>query len=889
MPEPFGVAFGAAFGADIAARLVAKLVSLAAKEVIQAWNVDKDLRKLGNRVEEIGALLNDARNKKTTVAVIDKWLDNLEEVANDTEAFFDELEYETTRKTVKYHGKEIRSFISSKNPYYRHKVASRIKSIHASFDGIFKKAKDLGLAVVPYLNIADQSRDIRYKPPHEDNTLIVGRDKDISELVKKFHVANEQDFHVVAIVGMGGQGKTTLAQMVLNNPDVNNMFTKKMWITVSHDFNFIKIMSQMVQSLTSTNLFLDNAQGLINKLQKSLKGEKCLLVLDDVWNEESNKWEDLRNSLLGVGGAKGSIVLVTTRKHKVIDAIQNCDPYTLGELQDGDSYELFKKIAFQDGVSETEPFVDMGRSMVKRFRGLPLAIKALGGVLRSMKSEREWQRIQNSEAWISQDVMSSLRLSYDNLPSSSLKQCFVYCSIIPKDSWIHKDELIQRWMASGFLVPRSGSDELMEDTGSEYFNILLSHSLLQDIEKDEFGNIQSCKMHDLVHYLAQDLYKQHSPTSSTHLPVLVFTDENVESAEKLPKSFQKMKYIRYLDISCLRSKLPDYITELYNLQTLRVWDVEELPKKFCNLINLRHLYFKKPHGKRCLLYGIDRLTCLQTLPHFVVSKYQNCLIGQLEGLHNLRGTVQLYGLRDVPNKEEASKAKLCTKSNIQSLLLNWEDVKRSNMMSLFLNWVYEREREIEREKNNKCIIEGLEPHTNLKELIIEGFTGKIFASWIKKMTNLVKITLKSCKRCEKFPSLGHLPKLREMKIWEMDDLRIIGNSDASESSGKVTTTYPSLTKVCLEFLPKLEKWLEQDVGVQVFPKLEVLEIESCSKLKSMPDSCFLSLKKLKISNSDMIALAMSKKVSFLTDLRKEDLLKNNSQSLKHYKQISKSI
>lgn len=121
--------------------------------------------------------------------------------------------------------------------------------------------------------------------------------------------------------------------------------------------------------------------------------------------------------------------------------------------------------------------------------------------------------------------------------------------------------------------------------------------------------------------------------------------------------------------------MPNYIIELYNLQTLKAGVIKELPKKFCKVISLRHLYIVKDYGKRWLLNGIEKLTSLQTLPHFVVSKDQNCLIRQLEGLHNLRGEVKLYGLSDVASMKEASTAKLYTKSNIQSLLLCWKPGK----------------------------------------------------------------------------------------------------------------------------------------------------------------------------------------------------------------------
>ena len=136
---------------------------------------------------------------------------------------------------------------------------------------------------------------------------------------------------------MGGQGKATLARMLFNNDVVISIFSKRIWITISDEFNLLNILNEMVESLTSTKSRLKNLQGLVNELQKCLNGEKFLLVLDDVWNEESVKWEDLRNSLLVVSGAKGSSVIVTTRNQQVIDAMQNCVPYPVEKLLEDDN------------------------------------------------------------------------------------------------------------------------------------------------------------------------------------------------------------------------------------------------------------------------------------------------------------------------------------------------------------------------------------------------------------------------------------------------------------------------------------------------------------------------------------------------------------------------
>ncbi|KAK1364509.1 putative disease resistance protein RGA3 [Heracleum sosnowskyi] len=912
--------------AVLAKELVTRLVSLAAEELIQAWN-------------------------KLTMITVQKWFNKLQAVAHRADVLMNELEYEVIRRKVENRRKVLDFFVPSKNPILdRFKVAHKIKSIHSSFDKIFKWGRDLGLGLHPIAHLSStlQPIDIRITPPFEDETLIVGRDKDVLCLVQKLCETHEGDLPVIGVVGMGGQGKTTLARMVFNKDDVIRMYPNRMWITVSDDFDFISILNQMVESLTSTNLGLKNTQGLINKLQKNLKGEKFLLVLDDVWNEIPENWDNLVNSLLGVGGAKGSSILVTTRNQKVIDTMRCFASYPLEKLSEEDSWELFKRRAFSyGGVLETETLAALGARMLDRCGGLPLAIKALVGLLHSKKSETEWLQIQNSEIWKSKGVLPSLRLSYDNLPYLSLKRCFAYCSIIPKDSYIHKDELIQIWMSLGFLLPPKGSNELMEDIGNEYFNILLWNSLFQDVHKDEFGDIASCKMHDLVHDLALDLSKDYSVTlkaghelnhisgalhlrldkgvsnlkptvlkrnfksvqilhAGAHnlgevlpyltrcLTVLVLKSNKVTTYE-LPCSLTRLKYLKYLDVSCFGGsyRLPNDITRLYNLQTLRVCNLEELPKMFCNLINLRHIVIENIHAKtRCMFSGIERLTSLQTLPHFVVSRVQNSLIEQLGGLNNLRGKLDLYGLGNVANREEASKANLCEKSNIQRLLLDWSN--------------NEDERE-EREYNDEDVLEELKLVANLKELTIVKFQGKKFASWITMMTNLVKITIKYCKRCEVLPPLSHLPKLREIKISHMDNVKVIRSysggglvsscSELSDSGAAktVTTMYPSLINITLKDFPKLKEMLELVMSsgggdqstVTVFPKLEELKVVHCSQLTGIPSSCFLSLRKLEMADlgSSMIQEMMSRKASSSSSTSNmnsiiDKLLKNNSMSLK---------
>ena len=192
-------------------------------------------------------------------------------------------------------------------------------------------------------------------------------------------------------------------------------------------------------------------------------------------------------------------------------------------------------------------------------------------------------------------------------------------------------------MALGLLHPDPTSNDLMEDIGSNYFDTLLLNSLLQDAEKDDYNSITSCKMHDVVHDLALDTAKNYCSTvhasqlmndvsDVVHLSLVSSLQEIPEISKKicprlqtlilkadfdgkllanlkclrvlvldnyriseLPDSIGQLKHLRYLDISkTWILSLPNSITKLYHLQTLRLRQVHEVPKKFGNLINLRH-------------------------------------------------------------------------------------------------------------------------------------------------------------------------------------------------------------------------------------------------------------------------------------------------------------
>lgn len=195
------------------------------------------------------------------------------------------------------------------------------------------------------------------------------------------------------------------------------------------------------------------------KLKESLNGKKFLLVLDDVWNENYNNWDRLRTPLKV--GSNGSKIIVTTRSENVALVMRSVHTHRLGQLSFEDCWWLFAKHAFENGDPSAHPYLEaIGKEIVKKCQGLPLAAKTLGGLLHFKVEAEEWDNILRSEMWDlpSNEILPALRLSYYHLPSH-LKQCFAYCSIFPKDYQFQKERLVLLWMAEGFCNNQKARNE----------------------------------------------------------------------------------------------------------------------------------------------------------------------------------------------------------------------------------------------------------------------------------------------------------------------------------------------------------------------------------------------------------------------------------------------
>nr|XP_048318615.1 putative disease resistance RPP13-like protein 1 [Ziziphus jujuba var. spinosa] len=395
-------------------------------------------------------------------------------------------------------------------------------------------------------------------------------------------------------------------------------------------------------------------------------------------------------------GARGSKIIVT-RHTKNIAEIMSTIPthYQLKQLKDEDCWRLFKKHAFdniKDDSSVRKVLETIGKQIIQKCNGLPLAAKILGGLLRCKEDVSEWERILKSDIW--DFSQSDLILDGRN------------------------------------LLQQSKINKRMEDVGDEYFNELVSTSFFQRSSGQElFG------MHDLVHDLAKYVSRGHCiilqddsskdaianvhhasvryldspmrydsiiteatqlrtifplfPTSYRYLSnevvnlvilnlryLRVLSYHGCVTVKELSESIGELKHLRFLRLNHTRiERLPKSVSKLYNLQVLNLLGCSyliELPENMHHLINLRYLDITGCRRMVEMPRQMSKLKSLQTLTDYIAGIDNATNIGELTELSDLHAQLCLQNLENVAKASDISDAKLVDKKYLEALHLDWK-------------------------------------------------------------------------------------------------------------------------------------------------------------------------------------------------------------------------
>ncbi|KAL5822964.1 hypothetical protein ACOSQ4_020864 [Xanthoceras sorbifolium] len=677
--------------------------------------IQQEVKLLTSNFQTIQAVLLDAEQRQVTEKAVSVWLEKLKDVFYDMDYVLDKW---NTAILQRLQNERAENAHKSKVLILRHDIAFKIKAINERVDAIAKERE-----ITSFVNVSE----------------IFGRHEEKNTLISMLlcESCNASNFPLY------------------NNNEVMSKFGNRIWVYVSDPFDKLRIAEAINEDLGGDNSKLVELESVLQEISKRIVEKKFLLVLDDVWTEDFNKWEPIHNCLKN-GLQNNCFTMKLSKEH---------------------CWSLFRQSAFFGrSHEECEKLEEIGREIVSKCKGLPLAAKTMG------------KSILRSEMWKLEE--------------------FEKCVFPP----LLLNELIKLWMAQGYLGLEH--NEGMETIGEKYFNSLAMLSFFQEFEKDDDGSIMRCKMHDIVHDVAQFLSKNE---------LCMIEDKDLRE-RKMNALSEKARQLMLVVTKC--DTIPTSICNFKKLRSLlfRIerrgldgcYNLKELPQGIGKLINLRHLMNKGIRSLRYIPKGIERLTNIRTLSEFCVCSGdyggKACSIERLNNFRHLKplGIAGWENLR-------------------MDQIVEFKINKNICVLRLVFNWIVQMAEPMK----DEAILEAFQPPPDLQRLTIERYGGQTMSGLrITSLTNLKWINLVDCHYSLHLPPLGKLPSLETHSIEGMKSVIEVGNEflgvesdDDTSSSSSSAISFPKLKTLKYSYM-----WAWQ----VVMPSLRSLEIRGCYKLKGLP-------------------------------------------------------
>ncbi|KAM3223506.1 hypothetical protein ACQJBY_057082 [Aegilops geniculata] len=845
-----------------------KLGSAIGDDVTMLCSFKDDLKDLKDTLEYMEAALKDAERRSVTEELVGLWLKRLKNTAYDISYMLDEFQADSEPASRKMIGKLDCFAIAPKitMSYKMKKMRGQLKKIredHESFKFTHDNSSLINVHQLP---------DPRETTSNVVESLIIGRDRDRMNVVSLLSSNNnKEDSTVLPICGLGGIGKTTLAQLAFNDDKFKD-YNHRIWVYVSQVFDLKKIGNSIISQVEKGSQNLDTRQLIDQRLKDLLRNKKTLIVLDDLWETDYFQLDQLKLMLNVSSKMK---VLVTTRSIDIARKICTVEPYMLDLMDNDMCWRIIKQNSGFESRADKVQVEPAGQKIAKKCGGLPLAARALGFLL-SGKDLSDWEAMCNSYIWdepfSDSTVLPSLKLSYNTL-TPYLRLCFAYCGIFPKGHNISKDDLIQQWIALGFIEPSNKFSPIQ--LGEKYVRQFLGMSFLQHSKFPKFAigapvwwnnhmdlpqekrkkyGKTMVTMHDLVHDLARSVITEElvvfdaKIASNTRRKVdriyASLINCNISDYSKARKmssifppklravhfldcefhggAFSFPKCLRVLDLSrCSITKFPRALGQLKQVEVLIAPKMQgrQFPESITRLSKLNYL---KLSGS-CELSAIpSSVSKLESLVHLDLSyctgvKVIPETLGSLKNLQTL-DLSNCHILKSLPESLGSLK-------NLQTLDLSCCHLLKSlpeslaslkNLQTLKLSWCNKLE----------FLPESLGSLKNLQKLDLS-YCKKLesLPESLGSLKNLQKLDVSYCKKLEALPeSLGSLKSLQTIDLLECHGLKSL-----PESLGSLK----NLETLDLSWCFKLESLPESLAGLK---NLQTLDLTFCFELKYLPQS-----------------------------------------------------
>ncbi|KDP33397.1 hypothetical protein JCGZ_12853 [Jatropha curcas] len=724
-------------------------------------------------------------------------------------------------------------------------------------------------------------RDYREQALLLDEHELVGIEEPRKQLID-WLVDGDSKLKVIAIGGMGGLGKTTVAKKVYDDPRVKKHFQFHVWITVSELFKIDDLLKDILQQLYAEikqlvprEVETMKTNQLKEIVKKFLWQSLYILVLDDVWTVGA--WNSIKSVLPRGNGGR---VMLTTRNAAVASSSSkefNGHNFNLKPLSWKESEELFFRRTFKEDICPPH-LQKVSQSILGKCEGLPLAIIAISGLLitKNKNLTDEWEMVNrslgaelrdNNEIEFMKEILS---LSYEKLPYN-VKSCFLYLSIFPENHPIECVRLIRLWVAERFAEAVEG--RTAEEVAEGYLKLLWERNLIQVAEKRSDGRVKKCRVHDILHRISilksrgqnfaaiakqqDDIWSETIRRLSVHNTLQNMQQiENVRQIRSLfmfgltnplssvstsvPESF---KMLNVLDLQgAPLEKFPSEIVKLSFLRylSLRNTKVEIIPPSIGKLRNLQTLDLKQSYVSKLP----STILKLKKLRHLLVYRYiiepyahfnykygfeAPLTIGDLQSLQKLcfieakkESPITMTELGRLKELRRLGIIKL-RREDGKDLCFSIEKLDKLRALSI----TAVKEEEV---IDLQCKIS---PPPHLKRLYLTGRLEKL-PEWILLAHSLVKLFIKGSRlKQDPFEHLQNLLNLIHLELLQVFDGEV------------VTFASGGFQKLQILGLDKFNDLKSIDVEKGAMPRLEKLIIQRCNSLRKVP-SGIEYLTKLKV-------------------------------------------